>query len=76
MKNIIALAAAFASITAATAHAADRAGQWMDVRNYLALGNIADSSEPMARLDYAKAFCHSETGLVWGAEPTRRTCAA
>jgi hypothetical protein len=37
-------------------------GQWMDVRNHLALNALPDSNEHVARLNYAKAVCHARLG--------------
>jgi hypothetical protein len=44
-------------------------GQWMDVRNRIALSDLPDSSEPIARLNYAKAVCHVREGTVIGEQP-------
>jgi hypothetical protein len=34
-----------------------------------AMGDLLDSSEPVARLNYAKAVCHAREGTVSGEQP-------
>jgi hypothetical protein len=60
MNRFTAIALAAVVLTPIAAHADD--GQWMDTRHHLALGNLPDSSEPIARLAYAKADCRAKTG--------------
>jgi hypothetical protein len=66
------LIAALAALACSAAHAefaANTPGQWMDVRNRIAMGDLLDSSEPVARLNYAKAVCHAHEGTVSGEQP-------
>ena len=55
-----------APVGAHAEYAANASGNWMDVRHHLALGDLPDSSEPVARLNYAKAACRERTGSVAG----------
>ena len=69
MKKL--LLAAVALLACAEARADGPLGQWMDVRNRIALGAMPEDSEPIARLLYAKAVCRAKTGQVAGEMPTR-----
>lgn len=53
-RLVIASIAALACSAAHAEVAANTPGQWINVRNRIALGDLADSSEPIARLEYAK----------------------
>jgi hypothetical protein len=53
-RLLIAAPAALACSAAHAEFAANTPGQWMDVRNRIAVGELLDSSEPVARLNYAK----------------------
>jgi hypothetical protein len=74
VKTLFLATAAFAALVLVApignAHAADRSGQWMDVRHHLALGNLPESSEAIARLVYAKADCRAKVGGVAGPIPS------
>ena len=72
MKKL--LLAAVAMLACAEARADGPPGQWMDVRNRIALGAMPEDSEPVARFLYAKALCHGKPapyacmkaeGFVW-----------
>jgi hypothetical protein len=65
------LLATVAMLACAEARADGPPGQWMDVRNRIALGAMPEDSEPIARLLYAKALCRAKTGQVAGEMPTR-----
>jgi hypothetical protein len=51
---MIASIAALACSAAHAESAANTPGQWMDARNRMALSDLPESSEPIARLNYAK----------------------
>jgi len=68
-RLLIAVLAALACSAAHAEFAANTPGQWMDVRNRIAMGDLLDSSEPVARLNYAKAVCLARTGSVGGGQP-------
>jgi hypothetical protein len=69
LRSIIA-AALFAGVSAPAFAYDQPAGQWMDVRNHIALGALPDNSESVARLNYAKTVCHAREGTVAGGPVT------
>jgi hypothetical protein len=72
MNRFAAIALAAVVLTPIAAHADN--GQWMDTRHHLALGNLPDSSEPIARLTYAKADCRAKTGAGQIPTPADLAC--
>ena len=76
MKRTLLVAATALALSAPAvprAHA-EPTGQWMDTRHQIALGDLPDSSELVARLGYAKHACRVKTGQSPGM-PTPATLA-
>ena len=66
---VAATALALSAPAVPSAHA-EPTGQWMDTHHHIALGDLPDSSELVARLEYAKHDCRVKTGQSPGSIPT------
>jgi hypothetical protein len=71
MNRLAALALTAAILTPVSVNA-DDAGRWMDTRNHIMFGDLPESSEAVARLQYAKAVCHQREGTQMGDPITAR----
>jgi hypothetical protein len=70
MNRLPAIALAAALFAPVAAHADN--GQWLDTRNRIAPGGLPESSEAIARLQFAKVSCHQHEGTEMGAAVTAR----